>query len=138
MAALQTTLAGVTNLSAGVVSLCDWGVQNNPYSVVIFPMLGGTQRLAYAGAYEQAHRIKAQLCVKSQNDAEIYSRCAAMIPLILAAIAANDDLGLTNVVTCHMDGAPVTWESPTGDFIEITDNGVKSKRVDFVITVYTN
>lgn len=138
MAALKTVLAGVTNLSTSTVSVNDWGVQNHPYSVVIFPSLGGQQRLLYAGGYEQAHRIKAKLCIKHQDARELYDRSAAMIPLILTALASNDGLGLAGVVTMHMDGAPVTWESPTGDAIIRDDNGVLSKEIDFTLTVWTS
>lgn len=138
MAALQTVLGGVTNLSASTVSVNDWGVQNNPYSVVIFPSLGGQQMaLAAIDEWQQIHRIKARLNIKHQSDTELYTRSSAMIPLILAALQTNDTLGLANVMTCHYEGFPVTWDSPTGDAIAVDDNGVKNKMIDFVVSVVT-
>lgn len=137
MAALASLLAAVTNLSAASVSVNDWAVQNQPYSVIVFPSLGGLQRAAYAGGYEQAHRIKLKLTVKHADPKQLYDRSAAMIPLILAALAQNDTLGLADVVTCHLAEAPVTWESPTGDSLIRDDNGVINREIDFTVTVWT-
>lgn len=137
MAALAGVFANVTNLSADCVSVNDWAVQNKPYSLLIFPSLGGQQRAAYAESYEQAHRITLKLTVTHKDKRALYDNSAAMIPLVLAALRANDTLGLSDVLTCHLAGSPVTWDSPTGDTLIADNNGVLSREIDFTVTVWT-
>lgn len=135
MAAMAAGLATVTNLSTARVSVCDWTVQNQPYSVIIFPSLGGRQDNTSAGGWMQIHRIKAKLRIRDNNPQALYTKSATMIPLVLAWFQAHDSLGLTDVITCHLDGAPLTWESPTGDALFDDGGGVLSREIDFVVSV---
>ena len=59
----------------------------------------------------------------------------ALIPLVLAWFRSNDTLGLSDVLTCHLEGAPLTWESPTGDAMIDDGGGVLSREIDFTVTV---
>jgi len=137
MAAIATGLATVTNLSAARVSVKDWTVQNYPYSVLIFPSLGGQQSIADSLTWDVRHRIKVKLSVKHPDAGEQYTRLSMMLPLILAWFRANDSLGLADVITCHLDGAPLTWDSPTGDAGVDYGGGVLGREIDFVVTVVT-
>lgn len=133
MAAMATGLATVTNLSTARVSLNDWKVQNQPYSVLIFPSLGGRQQQDTFGSWEQVHRITAKLRIRDNDPQGLYTKSAAMIPLLLTWFRANDSLGLADVLTAHAE--PLTWSSPTGDAVLDDGNGVLSKEVDFVVSV---
>jgi hypothetical protein len=135
MAAIAAGLATVTNLSAARVSLNDWTIQNQPYSALVFPSLGGSQELSGAGSWLQAHRIKVRLRIRDNNPQALYTKSAAMIPLVLAWFRSNDSLGLADVLTCHMESAPLTWDSPTGDAVLDDGNGVLSKEIEFAISV---
>lgn len=133
MAAIATGLATVTNLSAARISVNDWKVQNQPYSVLIFPSLGGRQQQDTFGTWEQVHRITAKLRIRDNDNQELYTKSAAMIPLLLTWFRANDRLGLADVLTAHAE--PLTWASPTGDAVLDDGGGVLSREVDFAVTV---
>lgn len=136
MAAIAAGLATVTNLSTARVSVCDWTVQNQPYSALVFPSLGGRQDLAAGSdSWLQTHRIKVRLRIRDNNPQALYTKSAAMIPLVLTWFRSNDSLGLSDVITCHLEGAPLTWDSPTGDAVLDDGNGVLSKEIDFVVSV---
>ena len=137
MAAIAAGLATVTNLSSDRVTVNDWLVQNQPYSVMLFPSLGGQQALGAVGTWEVRHRIKVKLRVRDNDPKQLYDRTAAMIPLLLAWFRANDSLGLADVITCHLDGAPLTWGSPTNDAVIDDGGGVLSREIDFSVTVVT-
>lgn len=138
MAAMETGLATVTNLSAASVSTKDWLVQNRPYSVLIFPSLGGQQSRITVGAWEVRHQITCRLRVCDDVEQRLYDKMAAMIPLVLAWFRANDSLGLDDVITCHGEGAPITWVSTSADaLIDTGASGVLAREVDFTVTVIT-
>lgn len=137
MAAMATGLATVDNLSAARVSVNDWRVQDQPYSVIIFPSLGGQQAMAAAGYWELRHRITCKLRIRDNDPTNLYDKAAAMIPLLLAWFRANDTLGLTDVLTCHLADAPLTWTSPTSDANIDDGRGVLSREIDFTVTVVT-
>lgn len=137
MTALAGVLATVPGLSTATVAPNDWRLQNQPCSAIIFPSLGGEQRaLAAEDCYQQLHRITIKLTVRHQNELALYTISDAMVSLILAALREHDTLDLAEVVTCHMAGAPVTWQAPTGHSI-IQDGGVLSREIDFTVTVWT-
>ena len=133
MAAMATGLATVTNLSSARVSVNDWKVQNQPYSVLIFPSLGGRQEKATFDGWDLTHRITCKLRIRDNDPQGLYTKSATMIPLILTWFRANDRLGLADVATCH--GEPLTWSSPTGDAVLDDGGGVLSKETDFTISV---
>lgn len=133
MAAMATGLATVTNLSATKVSVNDWKVQNQPYSVLIFPSLGGRQDQDTYGTWEQIHRITVKLRIRDNDPTGLYTKSAAMIPLLLTWFRANDRLGLADVLTAHAE--PLTWSSPTGDAVLDDGAGTLSKETDFTIAV---
>lgn len=137
MAAMAAGLATVTNLSTARVSVLDWTVQNQPYSVVIFPSLGGSQQRGAVGSWDVRHRIRVKLRIRDNSPQALYTNSAAMIPLLLAWFRANDDLGLADVITCHLDGAPLTWEEPYGDALLDDGGAVLSREIDFTVTVVT-
>ena len=114
--------------------MCDWTVQNQPYSVLIFPSLGGRQEntsVRRLGCRRTASRCK--LRIRDNDPQALYTKSAAMIPLVLTWFRSNDSLGLADVSRAT-DG-PLTWESPTGDAVLDDGNGVLSKEIDFVISV---
>jgi hypothetical protein len=135
MAAIATGLATVTNLSTARVSVCDWTIQNQPYSALVFPSLGGSQELASSSSWMQVHRIKIKLRIRDNNPQDLYVHSAVMIPLVLTWFRTNDTLGLADVITCHLEGSPLAWSSPTGDATIDDGGGVLSKEIDFVISV---
>lgn len=137
MAAIAAGMATVTNLSASTVSVNNWLVRNNPYSMIIFPSLGGTQEMADVDSWFVTHRIKCKLTIRHNDVAKLHDNAAAMIPLVLAWFRANDRLGLTDVLTCHLQGQPLTWSSPTGDQNYDDGGGVLSREIDFAVAVVT-
>jgi len=137
MAAIAAGMATVTNLSTARVAVNDWTVQNQPYSALVFPSLGGQQARASSSSWFQTHKIKVKLRIRDNNPQALYTNSAAMIPLILTWFRTNDTLGLAGVLTCHYEGSPITWDSPTGDAMFDDGGGVLSKEIDFVISVLT-
>jgi|WetSurMetagenome_2_1015567.scaffolds.fasta_scaffold25894_2 hypothetical protein len=133
MAAIATGMATVTNLSTTRVSVNDWKVQNQPYSVLIFPSLGGRQEQDTFGTWEQLHRITVKLRIRDNDPQGLYTKSATMIPLVLTWLRNNDRLGLADVETCHAD--PLTWSSPTSDAVIDDGGGVLSREVDFSVSV---
>jgi hypothetical protein len=138
MAAIKAGLATVTNLSAATVSVNDWTVRNNPYSVIIFPSLGGQQEMAAAGEWWVTHKIKCKLTIRHNDVKKLHDNAATMIPLVLAWFRANDGLGLADVVTCHLQGGALTWASPSGDNVYDDGGGVLSREIDFSVSVVTS
>jgi hypothetical protein len=134
MAALAAGLATVDNLSANRVSVNNWGVRNNPYSVIIFPSLGGSQTAATMGnGWDTVHKIKCKLTIRNNDVAKLHDNAAAQIPLLLTWFRANDQLGLADVMTCHAEA--LTWASPNGDAVYDDGGGVLSREIDFVLSV---
>lgn len=136
MAALQIILAGVDNLSEDTVSIGDWCVQVQPYSVIVLPPVSGQQSLLHVDGWEQVHRLRCKLTIKHQDAQTLGERVADMVPLILAALRDNDTLGLAGVVTCHPETAPVQYELVTGEQ-PVDEYGVLRQEVDFLISVVT-
>ena len=127
-------LANVAHLSAATVSVNSWTVRNNPYSVLIFPSLGGQQEaVTIPSGWNVTHRIKVKLTIRHNDVAKLHDNAAVMIPLVLAWFRANDQLGLADVLTCH--ASPLTWSSPSGDQLFDDGGGVLSREVDFVVSV---
>jgi hypothetical protein len=134
MAAIARGMAGVANLSATTVSVNNWLVRNNPYSMIIFPSLGGSQTPAtMPDGWDVVHKIKCKLTVRNNDIAQLHNNTATMIPLVLAWFRAHDDLGLADVMTSH--AAPLTWQSPNGDQIYDDGGGVMSREIDFEVSV---
>jgi hypothetical protein len=133
MAAIATGMATVTNLSTTRVSVNDWKVQNQPYSVIVFPSLGGRQEQDTYGTWIQVHRITVKLRIRDNDPQGLYTKSAAMIPLLLTWFRSNDRLGLTDVETAHVE--PLTWSSPTGDAVIDDGNAVLSREIDFTVSV---
>jgi hypothetical protein len=136
MAAIAAGLATVTNLSTARVSVNDWTVQNQPYSALVFPSLGGRQEAETFDGWLLTHRIKVKLRIRANNPQALYTNSAAMIPLLLTWFRAHDDLGLADVRTCH--GEALTWSSPTGDANYDDGAGTLSREIDFVVSVSVN
>jgi hypothetical protein len=135
MAAIARGMATVTNLSASTVNVNgDFTVRDNPYSMMLFPWLGGRMEPATMGSgWNVTHRIKCKLTVRSNNAQRLSTDMHTMISLVLTWFRANDQLGLSDVETCSE--TPLQWDSPTGDVPYNDGGGVLSREVDFVISV---
>jgi hypothetical protein len=135
-AAIAAGLATVTNLSTARVSVNDWTVQNQPYSVLVFPSLGGRQEQETFDSWLLTHRITCKMRIRDNNPQGLYTKSAAMIPLILTWFRTHDDLDLADVRTCHSEA--LTWSSPTGNANYDDGNGVLSREIDFTVSVQVN
>ena len=137
MVAIASGMATVGSLSLATVSVNDWTVRNNPYSMIIFPSLGGSQELSAVDTWQVTHRIKCKLTIRNSDVKKLHDNAAAMIPLVLAWFRDNDQLGLDDVLTCHLQGQPLTWQSPSGDQVFDDGGGNLSREIDFTVAVVT-